>query len=342
MCQYSCEGHDGMPDDWHLVHLGQFAAGGAGLVMAEATAVSPIGRITSEDTGIWNDEQRDAWARIVGFIHSQGAAAGLQLGHAGRKGSDFRQWDPREGSSKPIAEGGWQTVAPSAVAYGGFDTPRALDLDGIDEVVSDFVAAAVRAVQAGFDIVEIHAAHGYLLHEFLSPLSNLRTDDYGGSLENRARLLLRVVSGVREAIGPDLGLFIRFSGTDWVADGWDEEDTAAVAAMALELGADSFDISSGGVVNGVDIPVGEGYQVPLSKHVKSVAGVRTSAVGMITTPRFAEDVVSEGRADAVTIGRQMLRDPHFALNAAAELGVAVPYVPRQYRAVGWPYDSTVA
>ncbi|MBT8163173.1 MULTISPECIES: NADH:flavin oxidoreductase/NADH oxidase [Arthrobacter] len=340
MCQYSCENQDGVPNDWHLMHLGQFAAGGAGLVMAEATGVNPIGRISSEDTGMWNDQQRDAWARIVRLIHEQGATAAIQLAHAGRKASDYRLFDERCGTTKPFAEGGWKTVAPSSLAFPGFDVPRELDHAGIDEVVQDFAAAARRSVEAGFDIIEIHAAHGYLIHEFLSPLSNTRTDEYGGSLENRARLLLRIVAAVREAIGNDHGLFVRFSATDWAEGGWDQEQTAVVAAMARDRGADVFDISTGGLIDGVEIPVGEGYQVPLADHIKSASEVPTSAVGLITTAKYAEEVVASGRADAVMLGREMLRDPHFALRAARELNVHVDYWPRQYKAVQWKVRET--
>lgn len=340
MCQYSCEEQDGVPNDWHLMHLGQFAAGGAGLVMAEATGVSPEGRITSEDTGMWNDTQRDAWARIVRFIHSQGATAGIQLAHAGRKASDYRLFDERCGTTKPVTEGGWRTVAPSAVAVASFDEPQELDPAGIDKVVADFASAALRSVQAGFEIIEIHAAHGYLIHEFLSPLSNLRTDEYGGSLENRARLLLRIVRDIREAIGEDHALFIRFSATDWAEGGWDLDQTATVASWAREAGADFFDISTGGLIDGVEIPVGEGYQVPLADHIKAATEVPTSAVGMITTAAYAEDVVASGRADAVMLGREMLRDPHFPLRAAKELNVHLDYWPRQYKAVQWKVRET--
>ncbi|MET0303708.1 MAG: oxidoreductase, partial [Microbacteriaceae bacterium] len=259
MCQYSAV--DGVPQEWHHTHLAQFASGGAGLVMAEATAVSPEGRISPEDAGIWNDAQRDAWAPIAAAIRSRGAVAGMQLAHAGRKGST---WSPliagAYGSVAP-RDGGWAPVAPSAVAFEGYARPVALDLSGIDAVVADFAAAARRAAQAGFQVVEVHAGHGYLLHQFLSQLANRRTDEYGGSLENRARLLLRVVSAVREAV-PDLPVFVRLSGTDWTAGGWTIEETTVVAGWAAERGADFFDISSGGAVPGERIPVSPGYQVP--------------------------------------------------------------------------------
>jgi 2,4-dienoyl-CoA reductase-like NADH-dependent reductase (Old Yellow Enzyme family) len=331
MCQYSVDDHDGVPHDWHLVNLGQTAAGGAGLIFAEATAVSPEGRITSEDTGMWNDEQRDAWARIVRFIHSQGATAGIQLSHAGRKASDYKLFHEKCGTTKPVLEGGWKTVAPSAIAYPGFDVPTELDTAGIEKVVDDFVSAALRSKEAGFDVIEIHAAHGYLIHQFLSPLSNLRTDEYGGSLENRARLLLRIVKSVRENIGEGLPLFVRFSGTDWTEGGWDESQNAKVAAWAKDAGADFFDISSGGLLNGIFISVEPGYQVPLGEHISKHGDVPVNAVGLITTSSQAEAIVASGRAEAVMLGREMIRDPHFALRAAHELGEEIEYWTRQYR-----------
>ncbi len=336
MCQYSIEAKDGVPRDWHLVHLGQLAAGGAGLVVAEASAVSPEGRISDADTGIWNAEQADAWARIVGFIHSQGAVAGIQLAHAGRKASTWPAWGHTEHGTMPERAGGWRTVSASAVPFPGYDPPVALDADGLRRVVADFAAAAARAVGAGFDLVEIHAAHGYLLHQFLSPLSNRRTDEYGGSLENRARLLLAVVTGVRDAIGPEHPVFVRFSATDYAPGGWNETDTATVAGWAAAAGADFFDISSGGNVTGVSIPVGPGYQVPLARHVREAADVPVSAVGLITTPEQAEQIIASGRADAVMLGRELLRDPHFPLRAAHELGVDVDYWPPQYLRARWP------
>ena len=229
LCQYTIEEKDGVPRDWHLVHLGSMAAGGAGLVMAEASAVSPEGRISDEDTGIWNDAQRNAWARVVAFIHSQGAQAGIQLAHAGRKASCWPEWGYGRSGTMAIADGGWQTVSASDIPFSGYDAPVALDESGIDEVVNDFVAAAVRSIEAGFDVLEIHAAHGYLMHQFLSPLTNQRTDEYGGSLENRARLLLRVVEGVRAVAGPDVPVFVRFAATDYAEGGWDQEQTAIVA-----------------------------------------------------------------------------------------------------------------
>jgi 2,4-dienoyl-CoA reductase-like NADH-dependent reductase (Old Yellow Enzyme family) len=335
MCEYSVEKHDGVPTDWHLVHLGGFARGGAGLVITEATAVSAEGRISLEDTGIYTDEQRDAWARIVRFLHSQGAVAGIQLAHAGRKASTWRPWAPERGSV-PEAGGGWPAVAPSAVAFTGYDVPVALDRAGIDGVVADFVAATRRSLDAGFDVLELHAAHGYLLHQFLSPLSNLRTDDYGGSLENRARLLLEVIAAVRAEAGDDAPLFVRFSATDWAEGGWDQEQTATVADWARDAGADFFDISSGGLVSGTKIPLAPGYQVPFADFVKHASSVEVSAVGLITEARQAEEIVSSGKADAVMLARAIMRDPHFPLRAAHELGVELDYWPAQYLRAKWP------
>ncbi|MCU1576840.1 MAG: Oxidoreductase [Leifsonia sp.] len=330
MCQYSILKKDGVPGDWHLVHLGAMAAGGAGLVFTEATAVSHEGLITDEDTGIWNDEQRDAWTRIVGFIHSQGSAAGIQLAHAGRKASSWPVWGYNRSGTMAIADGGWQTVGPSTIPFPSYDPPLELDHAGLDKVVADFAAGARRALDAGFDVLEVHAAHGYLMHQFLSPLSNERTDEYGGSLENRARLLLRVVAAVREAADADTPIFVRFSATDWVPGGLDEEQIATVAAWAKDAGADFFDISSGGNLGQVAIPLSPGYQVPFADFVKKQAGVSVNAVGLITTPEQAAEIVESGRADAVMMGREMARDPHFALRAAHELGVDIDYWPQQY------------
>ena len=335
MCEYSVEKHDGVPTDWHLVHLGAFARGGAGLVITEATAVSPEGRISPEDTGIYTDEQRDAWSRIVSFIHSQGAAAGIQLGHAGRKASTWRPWAPERGSV-PQSEGGWPAVAPSALAFTGYAVPTELDGAGIDGIVADFAAATRRSLDAGFDVLELHAAHGYLLHQFLSPLSNLRTDEYGGSLENRARLLLEVIAAVRAEAGEAAALFVRFSATDWAEGGWDQEQTARVADWARDAGADFFDISTGGLVSGTRIPLAPGYQVPFADFVKHASSVEVSAVGLITEARQAEEIVASGRADAVMLARAIMRDPHFPLRAAHELGVELDYWPAQYLRAKWP------
>jgi 2,4-dienoyl-CoA reductase-like NADH-dependent reductase (Old Yellow Enzyme family) len=326
MCQYSAV--EGVPQEWHHTHLAQFASGGAGIVIAEATAVSPEGRISPDDTGIWNDEQRDAWRPITAAIRARGAVPALQLAHAGRKAST---WSPFSGhhGSVPASAGGWATVGPSAVAFEGYDEPSALDLAGIDKVVADFGAAAHRALQAGFELLEVHAAHGYLLHEFLSPLSNHRTDEYGGSLENRARLLLRVVDAVRDA-APEVALFVRFSATDWADGGWTVEETAVVAGWAAERGADFFDISSGGNVAHQRIVPGPGYQVGLAAHVRAAAGVAVSAVGLIDDAHQAEDILRRGDADAIMSAREWLRDPHFALRAAGQLGADIGYWPPQY------------
>lgn len=326
MCQYSAV--DGVPQEWHHTHLAQFASGGAGIVIAEATAVSPDARISPEDTGLWDDAQRDAWAPIVSAIQSRGALAGIQLAHAGRKAST---WSPFSGhrGSVPRESGGWSTQAPSAVAYEGFAEPIAMDADEIDSVVDDFAAAARRAVEAGFDVIEIHAAHGYLLHEFLSPLSNHRDDAYGGSLENRARLLLRVVDAVRDA-APEVPLFVRFSASDAADGGWNVEETTTVAHWASERGADLFDISSGGLVAHQHIVAVPGYQVGFAAAVREGAGVPVSAVGLITDSSHAESVLQAGQADAIMAGREWLRDPHFALRAASELGVDIDYWPKQY------------
>lgn len=335
MCQYMCLDHDGMPNDWHLVNAGTYAAGGVGLFMTEATAVSPEGRITSECAGIWNAEQQEQWKRVVDFVHSQGAKAGIQLAHAGRKASDYRGFTAAAGKTKPISEGGWVPVSPSAVACPGFDVPLELDQAGIDKVVSDFSAAAVRAVEAGFDVIEIHAAHGYLLHSFLSPLSNFRTDQYGGSLENRARVLMEIIDGIRANVPENIVLFVRFSGTDWTEDGFTVEDCAQVARWANEHGADFFDISSGGLVRDIFISVFPGYQVELAEKVREIAGVRAAAVGLIDTPQLAEEIVSNNKADAIFLARVLTTDPHFVFRAAAELGVELDYVPLPLQASRW-------
>lgn len=331
MCQYSVLERDGVPTDWHLVHLGSFARGGAGLVFAEASGVTPEGRISPHDTGIWNSEQVAGWRRVTDFAHGQGAVIGLQLAHAGRKASAHPEWGAggRKGTL-PESEGGWQTVSASDLAFGEYAPPRALTTGEIQDVVDAFVGGARRALDAGFDLVEVHAAHGYLVHQFLSPLSNVRTDAYGGSLENRARLLLEIVRGIRAEVGDDVPVLVRFSATDYVEGGWDEQQTATVAGWARDAGADLFDISSGGLVTGVHIPSGPGYQVPLAESVAAGAQVRVSTVGRITEPRQAAEIVASGQADAVMLGREMLRDPHFPLRAARELGVELDYWPPQY------------
>ena len=329
MCQYSAEptgAAAGVPHSWHLVHLGSRAVGGAGLVLTEAAAVSPEGRISPQDAGLWNDEQTAAWAPIVAFVQAQGALAGVQLAHAGRKGSSNRPWDAR-GFVAP-ADGGWQPVGPTAEAFPALAQPAALDGAGIAKVRADFVAATGRALQAGFDVVEIHAAHGYLLHEFLSPLSNTRTDGYGGDLAGRMRLALEVVEDVRAAWPQDRPLLLRVSASDWVEGGWTVEDSVALAKEAAARGVDLVDCSSGGNVL-TDIPLGPGYQVPFAAQVRSDAGVPTGAVGLITDPHQAEQIVASGQADVVLLARELLRDPYFPLRAATALGVDVPW-PDQY------------
>ncbi len=323
MCQYSAV--DGMPDDWHLVHLGARAVGGAGLVMTEASAVSPEGRISPQDAGIWNDDQAAAWRRITDFLRSQGATSAIQLAHAGRKASAHRPWDEQAGVVLP-QDGGWQPVGPSAVAFEGLAVPTELDDAGLAKVRDDFVAAARRAVDAGFDVVEVHAAHGYLFHSFLSPLSNLRTDGYGGGLQGRARLLLEVVEQVRAAV--DVPLLVRISATDWAEGGWDVEESVELTRMLADRGVDLVDVSSGGNVAHQQIVVGPGYQVPFAAAVRK-AGLPTAAVGMITDPRQAEQVLAEGHADVVLLGRESLRDPNWPLRAAVELGTSVTW-PVQY------------
>ena len=325
MCQYSAV--DGMPGDWHLVHLGARAVGGAGVVLTEATAVSPEGRISPQDTGIWTDEQAQAWSRTVAFVQAQGALAGIQLAHAGRKGSSRRPWEGR-GAVAP-EDGGWVPVGPTAEAYPGLARPTALDLDGIAQVRADFVAATRRALTAGFDLVELHAAHGYLLHEFLSPLSNTRTDAYGGDLAGRMRLVLEVVEDVRAVWPQDRPLVLRISASDWVEGGWTVEDSVALAKEAAARGVDLVDCSSGGNSPDQSITLGPGYQVPFAAQVRRDAGVPTGAVGLITDAPQAEQVLVEGSADVVLLARELLRDPHWPLHAAAALGDDVAW-PVQY------------
>ena len=343
LCQYSSVNRDGMPTDWHLAHLGSSAMGGAGLVMAEATAVVPEGRISPHDTGIWNDEQAAAWSRVVDFVHAQGALAGLQLAHAGRKASVYPEWGFEQKGSIPLDApadvdpgAGWQTVSASKLAFEGYREPRALALDELPGVVAAFAQGTRRAIDAGFDLVELHAAHGYLLHQFLSPLSNTRADAYGGTLENRARLLLEIVRAVRAELGESVPVLVRFSASDYAEGGWDAAQTAIVAGWAHEAGADFFDISSGGLISGVRIPLGPGYQVPFAEQVRETAEVAVSAVGLITDVDQAAAIVASGQADAVMLGREMMRDPHFPLRAAHQLGVELDYWPPQYLRARWP------
>ncbi len=339
MCQYSCEDRDGVVGDWHLVHLGSFARGGAGLVMAEATAVLPEGRITPWDAGLWNDEQRDAWVRITEFIKGQGSVPAIQLQHAGRKASTHRA-SSGEGSV-PIDDGGWQTVGPSPLAFPGYDAPIALDPDGIARIVTAFGDATRRSLEAGFEVIEIHGAHGYLLHQFLSPISNERTDDWGGSLENRARLLLDIVREVRAVAGDDVPVFVRVSATDWLEPaGLTLEDSVVVAGWIREAGGDVMDVSTGGNITGVAIPTAPGYQVPHASAIKNGAEIITAAVGQITSGAQAEQIVASGDADAVFVARQFMRDPHLAMRWAHELGVQIQ-LPIQYARGAWPGEELV-
>jgi 2,4-dienoyl-CoA reductase-like NADH-dependent reductase (Old Yellow Enzyme family) len=318
MCQYSSP--EGLATDWHLVHLGSRAAGGVALVIVEATAVTADGRITNGDLGIWSDAHVAPLARIARFVHSQGAVAGIQLAHAGRKASCDVPWKGGAGLKSPEA-GGWPVVGPSAVAFDdGNPVPTALDEAGIDGVVAAFEAATRRALAAGFRLIEIHAAHGYLLHEFLSPLSNRRTDGYGGSLENRMRLPLRVAGAVRKLVPADLPVFVRISATDWADGGWEVEQSVVLAGRLKELGIDLIDVSSGGLVPKARIPVGKGYQVPFARKIRDEVGVMTAAVGLITEARHANEIVTGGDADLVLLARELLREPYWALKAQQELG----------------------
>jgi 2,4-dienoyl-CoA reductase-like NADH-dependent reductase (Old Yellow Enzyme family) len=326
MCQYSST--DGFVNDWHVVHLGSRAVGGAGLVFFEATGVSPEGRISPKDLGIWEDEHIAGLKRIVDFIHAQGTVAGIQLAHAGRKASHDVPW--KGGKFLSAAEGGWQIVGPSALPFSqGTDAPLQLDEEGIQKIITDFRRAAVRALDAGFKIIEIHAAHGYLLHQFLSPLSNQRTDEYGGSFENRIRLITQVVDVVRQVLPEDFPLFIRVSATDWTEGGWTLEDTVQLASVLKEKGVDLFDCSSGGVVPHAKIPVGPGYQVPFAESVRKQTGLLTGAVGMIEEAKQAEAILQNDQADLILIARKILRDPYFSLHAAIELGDDIAW-PDQY------------
>ncbi len=338
MCQYSSL--DGFASHWHLVHLGGRAQGGAGLVIVEASAVLPDGRISSGDLGIWKDAHVPALARITSFVHSQGARAGIQLAHAGRKGS---MNPPPNGERLLLAvDGGWQTVAPSAVAFApNYDVPRALDQAGINAVVEGFRKAVRRAIMAGFDFVEIHAAHGYLLHQFLSPLSNQRTDDYGGSFQNRTRLVLDVVDAVRAEWPAHLPLFVRISATDWVDNGWNIEEAIQLARLLREHGVDLVDVSSGGLVAYAKVPTGPGYQVEFACRIRHEALVPTAAVGLITDPTQANAIISQGDADIVLIGRAFLNDPYWPIHAAAALDEAASWPPQYLRAAP-PHSSARA
>jgi len=326
MCQYSST--DGFASDWHLVHLGSRAVGGAALVFTEASAVLPEGRISPQDLGIWKNEQMAMLARITRFIAGQGAIPGIQLAHAGRKASTYRPWE--KPGSVPENEGGWRTFGPSAIPFGdGYATPTALDAAGIQAVVNAFGAAARRACEAGFQVLELHAAHGYLLHQFLSSLSNQRRDAYGGSFENRTRLVREVVSAIRKAWPESLPLWIRISAKDWLEGGWDLPQSIELAKQLGPLGVDLVDCSSGGLAPGAKIPIGTGYQVPFADAIRRASGMLTGAVGMITTAEQAEAILQEGKADVVLMAREFLRHPYWPLAAAQGLGVPFPW-PEQY------------
>jgi 2,4-dienoyl-CoA reductase-like NADH-dependent reductase (Old Yellow Enzyme family) len=327
MCQYSSE--YGLPNDWHLVHLGGRAVGGAGLVMVEASGVSPAGRITAWDSGIWSQQHADAFRPIAAFIERNGAVAGIQLAHAGRKASTDVPW--RGGRVIHEGENSWQTVAPSPIPFReGEPVPHEVTSAEIDDIVGQFVRSTELALDAGFRVVELHMAHGYLLHEFLSPLSNTRTDDYGGSLENRMRFPLRVAERVRNTWPDDLPLFVRISASDWAEGGWELRDSIEFAKRLRDIGVDLIDCSSGGAVPGAKIEIGPGYQVPFARAIRTAASVATGAVGLITDAHQADDIISSGSADAVLLARELLRDPYWPLHAAHILAVDVPW-PDQYQ-----------
>ena len=330
MCQYSCV--DGFATDWHLVHLGSRAVGGAALVIAEASAVLPEARISPQDLGIWSDKHIEPLARITRFLCGQGAIPGIQLAHAGRKASTRRPWDGA--GLVPESEGGWREIfAPSPIPFDPtYGNPEALTKKGIAEIVESFAAAARRAVQAGFQVVEIHAAHGYLLHEFLSPLSNRREDEYGGSFDNRTRVIREVVSAIREEWPERYPLFVRISATDWAEGGWDLPQSIELVKHLIPLGADLIDCSSGGLVPHANIPIAPGYQVPFAEEIRKQTGALTAAVGMITSAKQADDIVRNGQADMVLMAREFLRRPYWPLHAAEELGAAISWPPQYLRA----------
>lgn len=326
MCQYSSE--DGFATDWHLVHLGSRAVGGAALIISEAAAVSAEGRISPDDLGIWKDEHIDKLRQITHFIHSNGSVAGIQLAHAGRKASTHAPW---KGHGVVLPEnGGWKTVSASALAFSErYDTPDALDHEGIQKVITDFALAAERSLKAGFKVIELHAAHGYLIHQFLSPLSNRRTDEYGGSLENRSRLLLEIIDAVQKVWPAELPLFVRISATDWAEGGWDEAQSVQLCSMLKAKSIDLIDVSSGGLASHQKITIGPGYQVPFSSKVRAEAEILTGAVGLITDAGQAEEILEKGDADLIIMAREFLRDPYFPLHAAGDLNAPMAW-PVQY------------
>jgi 2,4-dienoyl-CoA reductase-like NADH-dependent reductase (Old Yellow Enzyme family) len=330
MCQYSSR--DGHPTDWHFTHLGARAVGGCALVIAEATAVTPEGRISPDDAGIWNDAQASNYRRTTDFIRAQGAASGIQLAHAGRKGSTYAPW--RGQGSVEVAAGGWQTVAPSPIPYADWNTPKELTAGEIAELVHAFADGAGRADDAGFDVVEIHAAHGYLVHQFLSPLTNERVDDYGGDLDGRSRFLIEIVDAVRAVLPAGKPLFVRFSATDWIDGGWSVDETVEVSRKLASHGVDLIDVSSGGLAPEQQIELRPGYQVPFARAVRDGSGLPVAAVGLITESEQAEEILHDGDADAILLARAVLRDPNWPLRAAHELGADIDW-PKQYERAVW-------
>jgi len=329
MCQYSST--DGFANDWHVVHLGSRAVGGAALVLTEATGVTAEGRISPQDLGIWQDEHLEVLARIVRFVHEHGSRAGVQLAHAGRKASTAPPWGGR--TTVPPSDGGWEAVGPTAAAFApGYPVPRALAIDEIPAIVSAFKNAARRAWAVGFDVAEVHAAHGYLLHQFMSPLINTRTDEYGGSFDNRIRLVLEVVDAVRAVWPERLPVFVRISASDWAPGGWDLDQSVELSRRFRDRGVDLVDCSSGGAVPDAKVAIGPLYQVPFAERIRRDAGIATGAVGLITQPRDADEIISRGQADVVLLAREMLRDAYWPQSAAQDLGVAFPWAKQYLRA----------
>jgi len=326
MCQYSAI--DGLPNNWHLVHLGKYAMGNIGLIMTEATAISPTSRSTNYDTGIWNEEHVQAWKPIVNFVHGQGSKIGIQLWHAGQKGSTSAPWQGQD--YVPESAGGWQTVAPSEIAFGKLPVPRKIKREEMKTTIELYRMAAERALVADFDVIEIHAAHGYLIHSFLSPITNKRDDDYGGSFENRIRFLVEVVDAIRDVWPDTHPLFLRTSSHDWVDGGWNSKENTELAKILLTKGVDLIDCSSGGIKADISYPVSPGYQVQFAHDIKLTSNMLTCAVGMITDPKFAENVIRSKKADAIMLGRELLRNPNWALHAAAELGQELDWL-NQYK-----------
>ena len=331
MCQYSAV--DGVATAWHDVHIGSFATGGAGMIMMEATGVVPEGRISTACLGLWNNDQRDRLKPIVEFARSMGTKIGIQLAHAGRKASCLPPWSDHPMASKE--EGGWDCVAPSPISFGGkYPVPKELSVTEINSLVKAFAESAQRAVAAGFDLVEIHAAHGYLIHQFLSPISNHRTDEYGGSFENRTRFIMKIARAVRASIPETMPLFVRISASDWLENGWSIEDSVHLCKLLREVGVDLIDVSSGGTSSGAPVPVGPGYQVPFAKRIREESEIPTCAVGLITEPVQADLIVREGQADAVMMAREFLRNPRWPLHAAKVLGAEVTWPAQLLRGKG--------